>query len=88
MAIFHDRFPELRDEIREMMTSNNEESMEDLIRQLMDNDTKLSDHDRTTVYERYQQTGLKQAAESHLVNYLHYNNYHLPMYARPGLVEK
>ena len=35
---------------------------------------------------RYASSGVKRAVETHLLSYLNYNYYHLPMYAKPGMV--
>jgi chromosome condensin MukBEF complex kleisin-like MukF subunit len=46
MAIFHDRFLDFRDEIRELLISRptgNEESLEETIRLLMENDSSLTE---------------------------------------------
>lgn len=89
MAIFHDRFLDFRDEIRELLISRptgNEESLEETIRLLMENDSSLTEGQKNMLRTRYIGSGSKRAVETHLLNFLSYNYYHLPMYAKPGMV--
>jgi len=36
--------------------------------------------------DRYVSSGSKQTVETRLLSFLTYNYYHLPMYAKPGMV--
>lgn len=47
---------------------------------------QLSDKQREDLEELYRQTGAKRAVEARLLNFLSYNYYHMPMYAKPGMV--
>ncbi|XP_059138560.1 cilia- and flagella-associated protein 61-like isoform X3 [Physella acuta] len=89
MAIYHDRFPDLRDEIRELLISNEDEkaaTIEDLARQLVDEEIGFTQDQRKELMSAYIATGAKRAVETRLLNFIGYNHYHLPMYAKPGMV--
>ena len=47
---------------------------------------QLSDSQRGELVELYKKSGAKRAVEARLLNFLSYNYYHLPMYAKPGMV--
>ncbi|KAK3738961.1 hypothetical protein RRG08_006528 [Elysia crispata] len=88
-AIFHDRFADLRDEIRELLITSpkdKEATLEDISRQLVDEETGLSEQQRKELLMAYVSTGAKRAVETRLLNFISYNHYHLPMYAKPGMV--
>ncbi|GFR98710.1 cilia- and flagella-associated protein 61-like [Elysia marginata] len=88
-AIFHDRFADFRDEIRELLITSPKDkdaTLEDLSRQLVDEETGLNDQQRKELLMAYVSTGAKRAVETRLLNFISYNYYHLPMYAKPGMV--
>jgi len=89
LAMYHDRFADFRDEIRELLITNPNEganTLEDLARQLVDEETGLSDGQRKELMTAYMSTGAKRAVETRLLNFMSYNQYHLPFYAKPGMV--
>ena len=47
---------------------------------------QLSVSQREELTDIYKKSGAKRAVEARLLNYLSYNYYHLPMYAKPGMV--
>jgi len=47
---------------------------------------QLSDDHKNKLKARYLNSGTKRAIETHLLNYMTYNYYQLPMYAKPGMV--
>ena len=47
---------------------------------------QLNDKQRDELNEIYKESGAKRAVEARLLNFLSYNYYHLPMYAKPGMV--
>ena len=47
---------------------------------------QMSDGQRKILLEMYKTTGSKRAVETRLLSFLAYNYYHLPMYAKPGMV--
>ncbi|XP_053397247.1 cilia- and flagella-associated protein 61-like [Mercenaria mercenaria] len=89
LAVYHDRFADFREELRELLiTRPNEgsESLEERVRNLVDPEMPLSDGQRDELQQLYKSTGAKRAVEARLLNFLSYNYYHLPMYAKPGMV--
>ena len=46
----------------------------------------MSESQRRLLQEVYQGMGSKRAVETRLLSFLAYNYYHLPMYAKPGMV--
>ncbi|XP_005866045.1 PREDICTED: cilia- and flagella-associated protein 61 [Myotis brandtii] len=89
MALFHDRFIDLRKELRQILTSKKEEelpSIEELARQLVDEDIDLTEKPRTYLRRVYEESIYKTLVERSILDYLHYNHYHLPMYAWPGII--
>lgn len=88
-AIFHDRFADFRDEIRELLITcpqDKESTLEDLSRHLVDEETGLNEQQKKELLMAYISTGSKRAVETRLLNFISYNYYHLPMYAKPGMV--
>lgn len=88
-SVFHDRFADFRDEIRELLISSPEdgqETLEEKVRSMVDEEVGLTDAQRQTVLEFYASSGNKRAVETRLLCFLSYNYYHLPMYAKPGMV--
>ncbi|XP_048259860.1 cilia- and flagella-associated protein 61-like isoform X2 [Haliotis rufescens] len=89
MAIYHDRFPDFRDEIRELLITSPEEALEALeekVRMVVDDEISMSKTQRRELLEAYAGTGAKRAVETRLLSFISYNYYHLPMYAKPGMV--
>uniref|UniRef100_A0A452VLG2 Cilia and flagella associated protein 61 n=1 Tax=Ursus maritimus TaxID=29073 RepID=A0A452VLG2_URSMA len=89
MALFHDRFIDLRKELRQILTSKEEEdlpSIEQLARQIEDEEINLNEKPRKYLKRVFQETIYKSLVEKSILDYLHYNHYHLPMYAWPGII--
>uniref|UniRef100_A0A8C0LTH8 Cilia and flagella associated protein 61 n=1 Tax=Canis lupus dingo TaxID=286419 RepID=A0A8C0LTH8_CANLU len=89
MALFHDRFIDLRKELRQILTSKEEEdfpSIEQLARQIEDEEISLKEKPRKYLKRVFQETIYKSLVEKSILDYLHYNHYHLPMYAWPGII--
>lgn len=89
MAIFHDRFADFRDEIRELLVNQpapDVAALEDKVRQLVDDDLMLTKLQRSELASEYLASGVKKAVDTRLLSFLAYNYYHLPMYAKPGMV--
>ena len=61
-------------------------ALENKVRTLIDEDLQLSEGQRKNLHELYADTSVKRAVETRLLSYLSYNYYHLPMYAKPGMV--
>lgn len=89
LAMYHDRFADFREELRELLITKpaeGTESMEERVRNLVDPEMPLSDGQRGELLQLYKSTGAKRAVEARLLNFLSYNYYHLPMFAKPGMV--
>ncbi|XP_043458919.1 cilia- and flagella-associated protein 61 isoform X1 [Prionailurus bengalensis] len=89
MALFHDRFIDLRKELRQILTSKEEEdlpSIEQLAHQIEDEEINLKEKPRKYLKRVFQETIYKGLVEKSILDYLQYNHYHLPMYAWPGII--
>nr|XP_002126453.1 cilia- and flagella-associated protein 61 [Ciona intestinalis] len=91
MSIFHDRFQDFRHEVRELLSSappgaESLPSLEAKVRQLVDEDLNISSQQRAELKMRFANNGQRKEVEARLLSYLSYNYYHLPMYAKPGMV--
>ncbi|XP_033104010.1 cilia- and flagella-associated protein 61-like [Anneissia japonica] len=89
LAIFHDRFPDFRQEVRELLVqrpSHDVIALEEKVRQLIDQDLELDKQDRKYLTNEFDEAGNKRAVETRLLSFLSYNYYHLPVYAKPGMV--
>ncbi|XP_060109765.1 cilia- and flagella-associated protein 61 [Heteronotia binoei] len=89
LVIYHDRFIDLKNELREILISIQEEncpSMQELVRKVVDGELALLERPKTYLKRFYKQTVYKNLLEKSILSYLNYNNYHLPMFAWPGIV--
>ncbi|KAM4833005.1 cilia- and flagella-associated protein 61 [Urocitellus parryii] len=89
MALFHDRFIDLRKELRQILASKEEEnlpSIEQLAHQIEDEEINLKESPRKYLKRVFQETIYKNLVERSILDYLQYNHYHLPMYAWPGII--
>ncbi|XP_028417535.1 cilia- and flagella-associated protein 61-like [Dendronephthya gigantea] len=89
VAMFHDRFKDLRAEIREILSSvkgHDLETMKDKVKKLIDEDLELSPADRDSLARSYMKSPAKTEIEKTLLNFITYNSAHLPMYAKPEMV--
>uniref|UniRef100_A0A8C7EMW5 4930529M08Rik protein n=3 Tax=Mustelidae TaxID=9655 RepID=A0A8C7EMW5_NEOVI len=60
--------------------------IEQLARQIEDEEINLKEKPRNYLKRVYQETIYKSLVEKSILDYLHYNHYHLPMYAWPGII--
>ncbi|XP_049724742.1 cilia- and flagella-associated protein 61 isoform X1 [Elephas maximus indicus] len=89
MALFHDRFIDLRKELRQILTSKEEEdlpSIEQIAHQIEDEEISIREKPRQYLQRVFQDTIYKALVEKSILGYLHYNHYHLPMYAWPSII--
>ncbi|XP_012612815.2 cilia- and flagella-associated protein 61 [Microcebus murinus] len=89
MALFHDRFIDLRKELHQILASKEEEelpSIEQLAYQIENGEISLMEKPRTYLKRVFQETIYKPLMEKSILNYLQYNHNHLPMYAWPGII--
>ena len=61
-------------------------SMEELARQIEDEEINLPEKPRNYLKRVFQETIYRPLVEKSILDYLHYNHYHLPMYAWPGII--
>uniref|UniRef100_G1KE13 L-amino-acid oxidase n=1 Tax=Anolis carolinensis TaxID=28377 RepID=G1KE13_ANOCA len=89
LAIFHDRFIDLKKELRQILASVEEEdipSMEELVRQVVEGELSLYERPKTYLKRTFKNSIHKRLVEKSILSYLDYNFYHLPMFAWPGIV--
>lgn len=89
MAIFHDRFIDLRKELRQILNSKQEidiPSMEQLAYKIEDEEINLNEKPQKYLQRVFEDSIYKNLLEKSILDYLHYNKYHLPMYAWPGII--
>ncbi|XP_051000889.1 cilia- and flagella-associated protein 61 [Acomys russatus] len=89
MAIFHDRFIDLRKELRQILVSKQEEdkpSMEQLAYKIEDEEINLKEKPQKYLQRVFEDSIYKSLTERSILDFLHYNQYHLPMYAWPGII--
>uniref|UniRef100_A0A8C3SFM6 Cilia and flagella associated protein 61 n=1 Tax=Chelydra serpentina TaxID=8475 RepID=A0A8C3SFM6_CHESE len=80
MAIYHDRFIDLKKELRQILISSQVRKM------TMDGELILSEKPKKYLKRFFQQNIYKRLVEGNILGYLNYNSYHLPMYAWSGIV--
>ena len=61
-------------------------ALEEKVREMIDEDLQLSGEQRSTLQGIYSNTSVKRSVETKLLSFLSYNYYHLPMFAKPGMV--
>ncbi|KAM3841985.1 cilia- and flagella-associated protein 61 [Vipera latastei] len=89
LAIYQDRFNDLKKELRQILVSVQEEeapSMQELVRQIVEGEISLLERPKTYLKEAFKQSICYDMVQKSILNYLNYNNYHLPMFAWPGIV--
>ncbi|XP_069810288.1 cilia- and flagella-associated protein 61 [Dendropsophus ebraccatus] len=89
MAIYHDRFIDFQQEVREILASkkvHDQPSMKELVHKVTDDELNLAETPQKYLRRVLEQNGYKQDIEKRILNYLQYNSNHLSMFARPGIV--
>ncbi|KAE8601161.1 hypothetical protein XENTR_v10013560 [Xenopus tropicalis] len=89
MAIYHDRFIDFQQEVREMLAAEQGEgrpSMKQLAQQIADDELNLKEQPRQYLKRILEENGHKKEIERKILNYLNYNSNHLSMFARPGMI--
>ncbi|XP_039181802.1 cilia- and flagella-associated protein 61 isoform X2 [Crotalus tigris] len=89
LAIYQDRFNDLKKELRQILVSAQEEdtpSMQELVRQIVEGEISLLERPKTYLKQSFKQSICNNMVQKSILNYLNYNNYHLPMFAWPGIV--
>uniref|UniRef100_A0A803SLV4 L-amino-acid oxidase n=1 Tax=Anolis carolinensis TaxID=28377 RepID=A0A803SLV4_ANOCA len=87
LAIFHDRFIDLKKELRQILASEEDiPSMEELVRQVVEGELSLYERPKTYLKRTFKNSIHKRLVEKSILSYLDYNFYHLPMFAWPGIV--
>ncbi|XP_030052087.1 cilia- and flagella-associated protein 61 [Microcaecilia unicolor] len=89
LAIYHDRFIDFKQEVRQILASSqlaDQPSVEALTRQVVDREVSFAEHPKTYLKRYFEENGYGKPVERSVLNYLNYNSYHLPMFARPGMI--
>lgn len=60
--------------------------MEQIARQLEEEEINLYDKPQKYLQKVFEDSIYKRLLEKSILDYLHYNQYHLPMYAWPGII--
>ncbi|XP_014784216.1 cilia- and flagella-associated protein 61 [Octopus bimaculoides] len=92
LPIYHDRFKDIRQEIRQVILD--EKGMCNInaeLRELLQDTDGVAEmfpkSDLRNLIDRYMQTNApRRLVEHHVLAYLYYNYYHLPMFAKPGCI--
>ncbi|CAF0802788.1 unnamed protein product [Brachionus calyciflorus] len=87
-ALYHDRFDDLTQEIRDISINPNNgiKSVYDLLNEFVDKDLILTKDQREKIIEHFRNSGTRSLVEKRLLSYLNYNYSNLPMYAKPDMV--
>ncbi|KAG8583780.1 hypothetical protein GDO81_008542 [Engystomops pustulosus] len=89
MAIYHDRFIDFQQEVREILASkkvHDQPSMKEIAEKVTDDELNLAETPQKYLRRVLEQNGYKNDIEKRILNYLNYNSNHLSMFARPGIV--
>ncbi|XP_067240532.1 cilia- and flagella-associated protein 61 [Chanodichthys erythropterus] len=90
LALYHDRFADFEQEVRQIMDSAKLEgesgsvSIQEALQKIVDD--KAESDQPTSLSEVFQKSEAYSALRKTVLDYLKYNRYHLTMYARPGLL--
>ncbi|XP_056099351.1 cilia- and flagella-associated protein 61 [Rhinichthys klamathensis goyatoka] len=90
LALYHDRFADFEQEVRQIMDSAKLEgesgsvSIQEALQKIVDD--KAESDQLTGLSEVFQKSEAYSALRKSVLDYLRYNRYHLTMYARPGLL--
>ena len=68
------------------MQGSDGRSFRDEVVQLVSEDLRVSQTRREALCSSFTQSPLKLAVDRHLLTFLGYNSYHLPMYAKPHML--
>ncbi|XP_073484254.1 cilia- and flagella-associated protein 61 isoform X2 [Aquarana catesbeiana] len=89
MAIYHDRFIDFQQEVREILASkkvHDQLSMKQLAQKATEDELNLAETPQKYLKRVLQQNGYQKDIEKKVLNYLNYNSNHLSMFAMPGIV--
>ncbi|XP_077075581.1 cilia- and flagella-associated protein 61 [Siphateles boraxobius] len=90
LALYHDRFADFEQEVRQIMDSAKLEgesgsvSIQEALQKIVED--KAESDQLTGLSEVFQRSEAYSALRKSVLDYLRYNRYHLTMYARPGLL--
>uniref|UniRef100_A0AAR2J4M6 Cilia- and flagella-associated protein 61 N-terminal domain-containing protein n=1 Tax=Pygocentrus nattereri TaxID=42514 RepID=A0AAR2J4M6_PYGNA len=92
MALFHDRFADFEQEVRQIMESTKQGRVDDsvsipkLAEMIVDGTWEVPADPSLYLNQIFEQSEGPQGLKRSVLDYLKYNKYHLPMYAQPGLL--
>ena len=87
VAVFHDRFEDFKLELQQILAtqplnSETEETFQDKVHEVLKKDWRLTDLQLNELKQIYTSSETRDSIRKHLMNYLNYNFYHIPMYAK------
>ncbi|KPP65925.1 hypothetical protein Z043_115618, partial [Scleropages formosus] len=91
LAVYHDRFADFEEEVRQIMESAKVQddgdllSLPELVQKVL-NEEAVSENPKIYLKNIFQKSDSITTLKKSMLNYLNYNRYHLTMYAQPGLI--
>ncbi|KAI6661590.1 hypothetical protein LOD99_13463 [Oopsacas minuta] len=87
LAVFHDRFEDFKQELQQILATQplnfeTEDTFQDTVNQILQKEWKITDLHLKELKRVYADSQTRDCIRKHLMNYLNYNFYHLPMYAK------
>ncbi|XP_055458610.1 cilia- and flagella-associated protein 61 [Psammomys obesus] len=88
MALFHDRFIDLKKELRQILISKKDDNptMEQIAYRLEEEEINMNEKPQKYLQRVFEESIYKNLLEKSILDYLHYNKYHLPMFAWPDII--
>ena len=87
LAVFHDRFEDFKQELQQILATQplnfeTEDTFQDTVNRILQKEWKITDLHLKELNKVYEESQTRDSIRKHLMNYLNYNFYHLPMYAK------
>ncbi|CAL8069000.1 unnamed protein product [Calicophoron daubneyi] len=89
LAIYHDRFADFREEVREILLTcppNAKEAIARTVRDMLADTGEIRNSELEELKKLYVEDGYKEAVERRILKFIDFNYDLLPMYAKPDLV--
>ncbi|ESO06870.1 hypothetical protein HELRODRAFT_77249 [Helobdella robusta] len=86
MLLYHDRFPLLREEVREVIVNQYidvRKTLNEFIERVMDDNFLMMEKDKKLLSKKFQESGLDKMTKEKLAKFITHNHPQLPMYIRP-----
>ena len=87
LAVFHDRFEDFKQELQQILATQplnfeTEDTFQDTVNRVLQKEWKITDLHLKELKKVYEESQTRDSIRKHLMNYLNYNFYHLPMYTK------